>query len=109
MDVNIVHPTGPTTCDVTFHWWVEGHRLHDSKYIDHSIAASDVVQQEDIELCESVQRGLQSVGFRQGCYAPSLEGPMLRFHQLLHEFYAASGALEEVDGRTHSKALTGAL
>lgn len=98
MDVNVVHPTSATTCDVTFHWWVEGHRLHEGDYIEDSIRASDAVQQEDIALCESVQRGLQSVGFRHGRYAPSHEQPMLCFHELLHDFYVSSGVLDGSGG-----------
>jgi hypothetical protein len=46
--------------------------------------ASDVVQQEDIGLCEAVQGGLASPGYDVGRYAPELEGPMFAFHQLLY-------------------------
>lgn len=87
MDVNIVEPTGPNTCSVTFNWWVESDKAEDSAFIQDSLKASDKVQQEDIEVCESVQRGLQSAGFRAGRYAPTLESPMFHFHQLLHKCY----------------------
>ena len=88
MDVNIVYPTSATTCSVDFHWWLEGHRASDTAYIDESLRASDKVQQEDIALCESVQRGVQSPGFQSGRYAPSMEAPMLHFHRLLQARYS---------------------
>lgn len=58
-----------------FDWYVTKDKAHDKAYIDDSIAASEQVQQEDIWLCERVQRGLDSPHFRSGGrYAPSLEG-----------------------------------
>lgn len=42
------------------------------------------VQQEDIRLCESVQRGLHSPAYDSGRYAPGLEFPMHHFHSMLH-------------------------
>jgi choline monooxygenase len=88
MDVNVVHPTSPTTCSVKFDWWIEDHLASDDALIRESLAASDRVQQEDIALCERVQRGVQSAGFRPGRYAPALEATMFHFHQLLHARYA---------------------
>jgi choline monooxygenase len=87
MDTNVVWPTGPNTCDVAFDWWVERNCVEDAKFIQESLKASDIVQQEDVALCESVQRGMESVGFRRGRYAPSVEMPMFHFHQLLHHHY----------------------
>jgi choline monooxygenase len=87
MDTNVVWPTSATTCDVAFDWWVDKQHAEDSAYIHESLHASDIVQQEDIALCESIQRGVQSVGFRRGRYAPSVETPMFHFHQLLHQHY----------------------
>ena len=93
MDVNIVTPTGPATCSVDFHWWLEDHLADDTPFIEESLAASEQVQEEDIALCESVQRGMESPGFVTGRYAPQHEAPMFHFHQLLHAAYAsAAGA-----------------
>ncbi len=47
--------------------------------------ASDVVQQEDVWLCEMVQKGLQSPGYDVGRYAPEVEAPMFHFHQLVYQ------------------------
>lgn len=43
-----------------------------------------VNQMEDVVLCESVQRGLESPGYDKGRYAP-VEKAMHRFHCLLHQ------------------------
>ena len=100
MDTNTVHPTGPTSCTVKFDWWVEEPHAEDTDFIDKSIAASDKVQQEDIALCESVQHGLQSSGFRPGRYAPQLEAPMFHFHKQLQQRYGAvrDASMSTADG-----------
>jgi choline monooxygenase len=48
------------------------------------LQASDAVQQEDVALCEMVQRGLASPGYDVGRYAPEVEAPMFHFHNLLY-------------------------
>lgn len=87
MDVNVVVPTGRNTCEVRFDWWVKREHAGNAAFVDASIASSLKVQEEDIALCESVQRGLESPGFSSGRYAPSLEQTMFHFHQMLHERY----------------------
>jgi hypothetical protein len=44
----------------------------------------DVVQEEDIALCEAVQLGLQEPAYGVGRYAPGPEAPMYHFHSLLY-------------------------
>jgi choline monooxygenase len=51
-----------------------------------AIAFSDEVQQEGIGLCESVQRGLQSVLYDRGRYSVKRENGVHHFHMLLGEF-----------------------
>jgi choline monooxygenase len=41
------------------------------------------VQAEDIKICESVQRGLESGAFEVGRYAPRVEHAMHAFHRQL--------------------------
>ncbi|CAL5219950.1 g1882 [Coccomyxa viridis] len=84
MDTNIVTPTGPESCIVRFDWWLEEHLCHDSALTEQSLADSEQVQQEDIALCEAVQRGLRSPAYDSGRYAPQFEEPMFHFHKLLH-------------------------
>jgi choline monooxygenase len=51
-----------------------------------AIAFSDVVQQEDIHICEAVQRGLQSSTYDRGRYSVKRENGVHHFHMLLAEF-----------------------
>jgi phenylpropionate dioxygenase-like ring-hydroxylating dioxygenase large terminal subunit len=55
-----------------------------------AIAFSDEVQQEDIGLCESVQRGLQSALYDRGRYSVKRENGVHHFHMLLGEFLGQS-------------------
>ena len=51
-----------------------------------AIAFSDEVQQEDIHICEAVQRGLQSSTYDRGRYSVKRENGVHHFHMLLGEF-----------------------
>ncbi|EIE20824.1 choline monooxygenase, partial [Coccomyxa subellipsoidea C-169] len=94
MDTNLVLPDGPRRCTVHFEYWLEQSLVHDSSLIDSSLADSDQVQQEDIALCEAVQRGLHSPAYDTGRYAPGLEQPMFHFHKLLQRDLMGSAQLE---------------
>jgi phenylpropionate dioxygenase-like ring-hydroxylating dioxygenase large terminal subunit len=50
-----------------------------------AIAFSDVVQREDMHICESVQRGLQSSTYDRGRYSVKRENGVHHFHILLGE------------------------
>lgn len=89
MDTNIVYPLSATSCVVHFDWFVDPALAEDQKYVEECIAQSDVVQQEDIWLCERVQRGLESVAYDVGRYAPALEGGEFMFHSHLHSDFTA--------------------
>jgi choline monooxygenase len=54
--------------------------------IKRSVAFSDEVQQEDITLCENVQRGLRSSTYDRGRYSVKRENGVHHFHMLLGEF-----------------------
>ncbi len=54
--------------------------------IRKAVEFSDEVQQEDIGLCESVQRGLRSVTYDRGRYSVRRENGVHHFHMLLGEF-----------------------
>ncbi len=66
LDINIVEPTGPQTCQVRFEYFL--HRDHEAEgeFVEESLQASDAVQQEDVRLCEAVQRGLRSPAYDSG-------------------------------------------
>jgi choline monooxygenase len=53
------------------------------EFIERSVAASHRVQEEDVTISESVQRGLTSPAYDRGIYAPSIEMAAYHFHRLL--------------------------
>jgi choline monooxygenase len=81
MDTNWVIPLDANRCITVFDYYFLDPGAKD--FISASLEASDKVQQEDIAICESVQRGLASVAYDVGRYAPKLEGGAYLFHQLL--------------------------
>lgn len=58
-----------TLYQVLFDYYLEPALADDAAYIDASLAASDSVQQEDVALCEAVQRGLRSPAYDTGRWA----------------------------------------
>ncbi|MCI0446768.1 Rieske 2Fe-2S domain-containing protein, partial [bacterium] len=57
--------------------------------LNESIAFSDQIQKEDIEICEAVQRGLKSKTYDRGRFSVKRENGVHHFHMLLHEFLTA--------------------
>ena len=51
-----------------------------------AIGFSETVQQEDMHICEAVQRGLQSALYDRGRYSVKRENGVHHFHMLLSEF-----------------------
>ncbi len=54
--------------------------------MQQSIAFSDQVQHEDIEICEAVQRGLRSASYNQGRFSVQRENGVHHFQSLLHQY-----------------------
>jgi choline monooxygenase len=80
VQVNRVIPLGPERCRVEFDY----HYLPDSAatHVDDE-AFSDLVQQQDIAICEQVQRGLASGSYHAGRLNPRRESGVHHFHELL--------------------------
>ncbi len=83
LDTNLVLPISATETRVVFDYYFDAAHAADTDFVTRSLAASDRVQQEDIALCESVQRGLASPGYDRGRYAPKIEIAEHHFHRLL--------------------------
>ncbi len=81
LDINVVRPTGPQECLVTFDWWFDAGC--DEAFIAQSMAQTVVTQDEDIIISEKVQAGLRSDAYVAGRYAPRLEIGAHHFHRLL--------------------------
>lgn len=86
MDVNIVLPLSPSKCQVIFDFYFDYPDFEDfsaKKKIKSSIEKSHAIQLEDIVLCESTQRGMESMCFKWGRYSSIMEKAVHHFHKLL--------------------------
>lgn len=88
MDTNVVLPIDVDHCQVVFDFYVDYEDIEDwaaKRTIRKAISQSHVIQEEDIEICESTQRGLQSMSFEFGRYSSKLEQSVHAFHKMLWE------------------------
>jgi choline monooxygenase len=84
LDTNWVVPLGPERTLTVFDYWFEAELAErDPEFVERSLAASARVQEEDVLICESVQRGLRSSCYDTGLYAPRVEQAAHAFHRLL--------------------------
>ena len=84
MDTNLVLPLGPERCKVIFHFYfADTESAAAEQYIKESIAVAHQVQNEDMLICEEVQRGLASRSYRTGRFSVKRELAGYYFHQLL--------------------------
>jgi len=84
MDTNLVLPMGVDKCAVVFDYYfgdvsaaAEGHNRE-------SILVSEKVQDEDMAICDAVQRGLHSHAYVAGRLSVRREAGEHLFHRLLH-------------------------
>jgi choline monooxygenase len=83
MDTNFVLPLGPDRCKVIFDFYFADVRPERDAYNTASVATSDTVQDEDVAICESVQRGLASRAYGAGRLSVRREAGEHLFHRLL--------------------------
>ncbi|PHS02863.1 MAG: hypothetical protein COA78_20190 [Blastopirellula sp.] len=86
MDTNFVIPLGVDKCLVIFDFYFDYEDFNDWKtqnIIKKNIASSHVVQLEDVRVCESTQRGMNSMSYESGFYSSKLEQSVHHFHKLL--------------------------
>jgi choline monooxygenase len=91
VSTNVIVPLSQEKTLTIFEWFF--HDIASAKVQERmkkAIAFSDEVQQEDIGLCESVQRGLQSALYDRGRYSVKRENGVHHFHMLLGEFLGQS-------------------
>jgi len=84
MDTNLVLPVDVDHCRVIFDFYfanVESEAA--KKYNEQSIAVGDRVQDEDLGICEAVQRGLKSRAYGAGRLSVRREAGEHLFHRLL--------------------------
>jgi choline monooxygenase len=84
LDTNLVLPLGPGRCRVVFDFFFADTQGEAARqFMADSLAVSEQIQQEDIAICEEVQRGLASRSFDTGRFSARREAPGYYFHQLL--------------------------
>ena len=91
MDTNLVIPRGPARTEVIFDFYFadvsEAARARNLE----SIAVSEQIQDEDVAVCASVQRGLRSRAYETGRLSVKREAGEHLFHQLLYDDLKRSG------------------
>jgi choline monooxygenase len=84
MDTNLVLPLGVDKCAVIFDYYFADVSPSAAKTHQESIAVSEKVQDEDMAICDSVQRGLASRAYVAGRLSVRREAGEHLFHRLLH-------------------------
>jgi choline monooxygenase len=84
MDTNLVLPLAIDRCAVVFDYYFADASAAAEARNRESIAVSEKVQDEDMAICESVQRGLGSRAYVAGRLSVRREAGEHLFHRLLH-------------------------
>jgi phenylpropionate dioxygenase-like ring-hydroxylating dioxygenase large terminal subunit len=85
MDTNIVIPRAIDRTDVVFDYYFSDVSEQARQRNLASIAVSEQIQDEDVAICASVQRGLGSRAYTAGRLSVRREAGEHLFHRLLHE------------------------
>jgi choline monooxygenase len=83
LDTNLVIPLGVDRCEVIFDFYFGETDPAHMPYVRESISVSERVQQEDIIICDGVQRGLSSRAYQAGRLSVRREAGEHLFHRLL--------------------------
>ena len=84
MDTNLVLPLGVDKCTVIFDYYFSDISPAAAEHHRASIKVSEKVQDEDMAICDSVQRGLASRAYVAGRLSVRREAGEHLFHRLLH-------------------------
>jgi choline monooxygenase len=88
LQTNLVVPVDHQNCRVVFEYFYDDIESEAARRkIDEDIAFADRVQDEDIDICEHVQRGLQSRGYDRGRFSVKFESGVYHFQNLVREAY----------------------
>lgn len=86
---NLIVPIGHGRTATLFDWYFKDPEAARAQ-IEETVAFSDEIQLEDIDICETVQRGLRSSTYDRGRYSPKRENGVHHFHRL-YEAYMQAG------------------
>ena len=96
ISTNVIVPLSSDKTLTIFEWFFhEADQAKTKERIEKAIAFSDEVQQEDIMLCENVQRGLHSSTYDRGRYSVKRENGVHHFHMLLSEFLGKEASISK--------------
>jgi len=87
LQTNRILPLGPGRCRIVFDYYYTQDEAAQAR-IAADQAFSDEVQQEDIAICEAVQKGLASGSYVPGRLCPKRESGVWHFQNLLRAAYA---------------------
>ena len=89
LQVNSIVPQTADTTEVIFDYFYDDISSSEAtKKIEDDQAFADRVQWEDIEICEHVQRGLESVAYDKGRFSAETEAGVHHFQRLLKRSYS---------------------
>jgi choline monooxygenase len=92
MSINIIVPLSHDRTLTIFEWYFEEPGTGEGwESMQQTIAFSDEIQQEDIEICLAVQQGLASQAYDRGRFSVKRENGVHHFQALVHEFLTAGG------------------
>ncbi len=91
MQTNRIVPLGADRCRIEFdYYYAQDERTQARIARDQDF--SDEIQQEDIAICEAVQKGLASGSYQAGRLCPKRESGLWHFQNQLRAAYADAGA-----------------
>ena len=88
LQTNVVRPLSPDRTEVIFNYYYLNPESDDMRQlIDDDISYSHDIQMEDIEICEKVQKGLQSRAYEKGRFSVEREQGVYHFQSLLKKVF----------------------
>ena len=83
LQTNIVEPKSSKTCTVHFDYFFSS---IDKRSIKKDMDFSNLIQKEDVEICEAVQRGIESKGYDIGQISEKYEAGLHHFQSILKDY-----------------------
>ncbi len=88
LQTNSVLPAGHERCLVIFDYYYDDITSESGKKkAEDDIRYSDAIQHEDIEICEHVQKGLNSSAYDRGRFSVEMENAVYHFQCLLKNYF----------------------
>ncbi len=81
VSTNVILPLGADRTLTIFEWFFLPEVGEED--VEATVAFSDQIQQEDIDICEHVARGLQSASYDRGRFVAARENGVHHFHRLM--------------------------